>query len=57
MVEALSAELGWCGPPPSLRFLETRSVVELNVGEVADLLEEFKWLSAWSKRFPPQHLS
>ena len=57
MVEALSAELGWCGPPPSLRFLETRSVVELTVGEVADLLEEFKWLSRWSKTFPPQHLS
>ena len=45
MEQALSAELGWCGPPPSLRFLETRSVVELTVGEVADLLEEFKWLS------------
>lgn len=57
MEQALSAELGWCGPPPSLRFLETRSVVELTVGEVADLLEEFKWLSRWAKRFPPQHLS
>ena len=33
------------GPVPSLRFLETRSVLELTMGEVAELLEEYKWLS------------
>jgi hypothetical protein len=33
------------GAPPSLRFLETRSVVELTMGEVGDLLQEYQWLS------------
>ena len=33
------------GPVPSLRFLHTRSVLELNMGEVGQLLEEYKWLS------------
>ena len=33
------------GPPPSLRFLETRSVLELTVGDVSSLLKEYHWLS------------
>lgn len=33
------------GPPPGLRFLATRSMFELSMGDVADLLEEYKWLS------------
>ena len=33
------------GPPPSLRFLQTRSVAELTVGDVRELLAEYQWLS------------
>ena len=40
-------------PPPSLRFLETRSVNELTVGDVAAMLEEYRWLSR-ALRPPPQ---
>jgi len=32
-------------PPPSLRFLETRSVLELTMGDIASLHEEYRWLS------------
>ena len=34
------------GDEPTLRFLETRSVLDLTVGDVAGLLEEYKWLSS-----------
>ena len=34
------------GEEPTLRFLETRSVLDLTVGDVAGLLEEYKWLSS-----------
>ena len=33
------------GPPPQMHFQETRSVVELTMGDVAKLLAEYQWLS------------
>ena len=31
---------------PTLRFLETRRVEELSVGDLSELLAEYKWLSS-----------
>jgi len=33
------------GPGPSLRFLATRGIEELTVGDISQLLTEYKWLS------------
>ena len=33
------------GPPPSLRYLDVRSLSELTVGDVRQLLTEYSWLS------------
>jgi hypothetical protein len=45
------------GPPPSLRFLETRSELELNVGEVKALLQEYVWLSTAMRATPHELLA
>ena len=42
------------GAPPMLRFLRTRSVDELTIGEVSQLLDEYKWLSSALQRMAPQ---
>jgi hypothetical protein len=34
------------GTAPSLRWLETRNIAELTIGDVRTVLEEYRWLSA-----------